>query len=183
VNEQCEFYQRCGKSGHYQDVAGVWKRCPCLEKRVHKNRLGIFYSDKMRDKTPLSGFRKSNLLIEGPLATIKEHLSRVLTEATTENSSWRGLDAYRLIEIFLEKDKELQATSDAIDCDLFILMLGFGDPRNKYLPELILQALKRREMQELPTWVILGIDLKTVMMKYSNDVYEAIKGFKAVKAR
>ena len=53
-------------------------------------------------------------------------------------------DAYRLIEIFVEKDDELDTNAMAVDADLRVLLLGFGEPRNRYLPELAVQVLSRR---------------------------------------
>jgi hypothetical protein len=55
---------------------------------------------------------------------------------------WRWTDS--LLEILLDKDEEFTTTAQVAQHDLLILLMGFGEPRNRYLPDLILQILGTR---------------------------------------
>jgi hypothetical protein len=91
------------------------------------------------------------------------------------------MDAYRLIEIFLGQDEEFETQAAVTDTDLLIMLLGFGDPRNKYLPELLLQTLNRRELIMRPTWIILGLPLDQLGIKYSTQVYDRVSRMRKVR--
>lgn len=167
--KDCEHYSRCGRTGHYFD-GERWKRCECLIQERNRRMLGTMFTEDPVDHTKLTGRRKENLVLTGPLAQIRKHVARVLLDMVEEGKTWLTMDVYRLIEIFLDQDKELDTLAATIEKDLLILLVGFGDPKNKYLPELLLQATSRRELLGKPTWVILGIDHKQVAGRYGTDV-------------
>lgn len=174
----CPNKDRCGASGHYWD--GVWKRCPCLEAEIRQRVLGPMYAPEILDKTPLSAQATSNLLMEGPLIVVRKHVARVLLNMRSEGRTWITMDAYRLIEIFLGEDAEHDNQAAATNPDLLILLLGFADPRNKYLPELILQVMARRELSSLPTWVILGVPKGVLSTRYGSELDTKLTTFRPV---
>lgn len=178
---QCEF---CDGQGHlYDQASNTWSRCACIREQVRAQQLGIFYTPAPARKTPLADLVGVNALIEGPLQSLRPHVAKVLLTMAEEGKKVVAMDCYRLVEIFLEKDEEFDTTTQTIDCDLLILLVGFGDPRNRYLPELVNQALGRREVLRLPTWVVLGIGMDSVGLKYGAELAEKFGTFKRVKMR
>lgn len=125
----------------------------------------------------------TDLLIEGPLATIKNHVAGVLLKRADQNENWITIDAYRLIEIFLDEDSEFDNQAPITETDLLIILLGFGDPRNRYLPELLIQVLSRRELTSKPTWVILGTTLDLTATKYSGEVHDRLRRMRKVNVK
>jgi len=181
--EACEERHICGFTGH-RLVEGVMVRCPCREEDERERVLGMLYAPDLLDTTELTTKSSSNIVIEGPLASIRRHVGRVLLDMIKNPArSWLTMDAYRLIEIFLGEDSKMANQSVAVDTDLFILMLGFADPPNKYLPELILQVLSRRELIRRPTWVILGIPLNYVSAKYNQALQDRLTDFAKVRVK
>lgn len=178
----CEQRDRCGATGHYQEN-GSWKRCPCLEAELEQKILGPMFTERIPEKTRLEERQGTNTVLEGPIASVKKHAARVLLGMRSKGKTWLTIDAYRLIDIFLGEDKEHDSQYEAIDPDLLILLLGFADPRNKYLPELVLQVLSRREMMNKPSWVILGIPRETVATKYSSELSAKLDTFTKVAIR
>lgn len=181
--EICEYRERCGKSGHFLDAQGNWQRCKCLRLEIAARRLGQFYCESPAEKTQLTDLyiQGIDLLVEGPLTAIRPHVARVLLDLAEANKTFTTMDAYRLIEVFLEKDEEFDNTYQCISGDLTVILLGFGDPRNRYLPELLLQAISRRELLRRPTWIVLGLNKNMLSTKYSVDLAEKLGTFKKVK--
>lgn len=177
--EKCDHFARCGTSGHYQEN-GVWKRCPCLTKEIYKRQLGLMYDTQVRIPSPLAPMLEKDLRIEGTLREIRPYIAGALLELISKNKTFQVIDAYRLIEIFLEKDEEIATQTALVEKDLLVILLGFGDPPNKYLPELLNQVFARRELSSRPTWVIMGIELGSVATKYSEAVRSKISGFQKV---
>jgi len=182
LRESCFFKERCGDTGHLKMEDGSWTRCTCLQLELNQKKLGAMYTENPKIKTDLEKMKRDNTIIEGPLATIRKHVARVLLDMSERGESFLTMDAYRLIEIFLEKDEEFETTSGATDADLLVLLLGFGDPRNRYLPELILQTISRRELIREPTWIILGLPMGILSTKYGEQLAEKLKTFKTVRA-
>lgn len=183
MREDCPNKDRCGKTGHYLKEGVGWIRCECLQEDLRKRELGIFYCDEPMKNTPMIGVMEKNCVIEGSLTTLRKHVSGVMLKAQEQKKSVRVMDAYRLMDIFLEKDQEYKSTSESTDVDLLILLLGFGDPRNRYLPELIVQVLQRRALLALPNWVILGIEQSQVAGKYSSDLASILSTFRKVGSK
>jgi len=181
--EKCPDRELCGTTGHRLEE-GVMVRCPCREEDERERVLGPMYAPDIHESTKLDTKTSDNVVIEGPLASIRRHVARVLLDLIKDPArSWLTIDAYRLIEIFLGEDREFQNQHAAIDPDLLILLLGFADPPNRYLPELLLQTLSRRELIRRPTWVILGLPLSAVSMKYNQVLYDRLLTFSTVKVK
>jgi len=180
--EQCPDRELCGMTGH-RLVEGRVVRCPCREEDEKERVLGPMYAPDIHESTKLATKIGSDILIEGPLASIRRHVARVLLDSKEAGKDWLTMDAYRLIEIFLGEDREYQNQHAAIDPDLLILLLGFADPPNKYLPELLLQTLSRRELIRRPTWVVLGIDMSQVSRKYNSVLSERLLTFDRVRIK
>lgn len=180
--ETCENKDRCGKTGHFQEN-GKWRRCPCLELEINQRALGEMYDEAPNRKTPLRGKLDNDLLISGPLNTCRKHVAGALISEEAKGTKFVVMDAYRLIEIFLEKDVEFETSRPALDTGLLVLLLGFGDPRNRYLPELLVQMLSRRNLIRRPTWVLLGVDQSQIGPKYSTELATILGKFELVNAR
>lgn len=180
ARENCEFKDKCGTSGHFL-LNGAYVRCKCLVMDMNRRKLGAMYSSNIDEQTVLKSFLDKDLRIEGPLASIREHVSACLLTMIVKNERFMVLDAYRFLEIYLQQDTEIQHQAEAVDPELLVILLGFADPRNKYLPELLLQVMNRRELIEKPTWVVMGIDLTSVATRYqSTQLQEKIATFKKV---
>jgi len=177
--ESCEYFDRCGLKGHYM-VEGRWQRCACLSMEVNRRKLGPMFSETPQDKTQLDDLKGDDLVLEGTLNDIRSHLCRVCIGMQEGGESWVSMDAYTLIDIFLEKDVEYSTSHHAVDSKILILLLGFADPPNRMLPELVLQVMNRRALHHRATWVVMGIPLDRVLAKYGSGVYEYIKEFKRV---
>jgi len=171
---------KCGGRGHVL-VDGVWHRCACLQRKVDKQKLGVFDTEQVERNTPLLGLVNQNTLIDGPLGVVRSHVAGALLHLSEQGKTYGAMDAYRLVEIFLDKVEEYKSTQDLAEFDLFIMLMGFGDIANRRLPEIILQALNRRELVQKPTWIVLGIPLNSVAGRYDAAVYERIAQFR--KAR
>jgi hypothetical protein len=176
IRNACVNKERCGQTGHYQ-VEGKWQRCPCLTLEIHQMRLGQMFCKDPRLDTPLKSKLQSNLRLEGPLDTLRPHIAGALLHMSSRGEKYVIMDAYRLIEIFLEKDEEYASSRPTIETDLLVLLLGFGDPRNRYLPELLVQALSRRALDNKPTWVVMGVDLSLVSTKYNSELQAQLASF------
>lgn len=160
------------------DPVKGWVRCPCMEDEVNQRTLGQFYTPLIVPSTKLSSKLEENLILEGPLAEIRKHVSRALVDLRERGGSFESFDSYKLVEIYLGKDEEYETQSKAaLDHDLLILLLGFADIRNRMLPELLTQVLSRRELLFKPTWIVLGLPFKLISTKYSSEVEDAIKDF------
>lgn len=181
--ETCEFKDRCGATGHLRQADGTYARCQCLTLEINHRKLGAFYVTNPKANTALSSVQDIDVVIEGHLAGIKEHVARVLLDRANAQQGWTTIDAYRLIEIFLGEDKEFDTQSPITESDLLIILLGFGDPRNRYLPELLIQVLSRRELTNKPTWIILGTTIEQTGSRYSSEVQERLKRMKKVNVR
>ena len=180
--EKCEERHLCGFTGH-RLVDGEYVRCACREEDERERVLGPIYAPDILERTNLHSKTSSDIVIEGPLAGVRRHVGRVLLDMRGMGKTWLTMDAYRLIEIFLGEDKEFQNQHAAIDPDLLILLLGFADPPNKYLPELLLQTLSRRELLRSPTWVIMGVPLSYVSVKYNAVLLERLETFDKVNVK
>lgn len=161
-------------------VSGKWRRCLCMEKRI-ASTLGVFASEVIRRKTPLLSLRETNLLIEGSFVNLRPHISGVLVRMALEGSSFSIFDAYRLVDIYIEKDNEFENLGQLLEKNLVLLLLGFGDVKNQRLPELVHQFLVRRMLLSRPVWIILGIERANIIGRYSVEVDKEISNYKRVK--
>lgn len=170
------------RGGHLQTPTG-WVRCQCLKETLYKRDLGVFASKEPVMDTALKKLTETSLLIEGPMASIRPHLAGVILDLKGRGHSFTSMDAYRLVDIFVDKDLEFQSSGSISDYDLFTMLLGFGEVKNQRLPDLIMQVLARRELLQKPTWVILGIPLGQVSMRFTSEVHDVINSFKKVQIR
>ena len=178
---QCENFSICGKSGHVRSSRG-WTRCNCLLREIHQRYLGMMYTDNVVAQTKLSSLSGKTIRLEGSLEGVRRHVARVLLDKRGK-MTWLAMDAYRLIDIFLGEDKEYQTQVHATSVDLLLLLVGFADPPNRYLPELICQVLARRELEHRATWVILGMDPMRLSLKYNEQMATTVQSLKQVLVR
>lgn len=184
MREDCEFRERCGVTGHYfDDERQAHVRCQCLQLELNKQRLGMFYTQSPMSATKLTQYQHTNLLLKGPLESIRKHVARVLLTLADRNRTFTAFDSYRLMDIFLEKDEDYQNYSHFTDTDLAIILLGFGEIKNQRLPDCINQVITRRELLQKPTWVVLGIAESAVATKFNLELFEKLRTFKSIEVR
>jgi len=179
--DECPDFEVCGRTGHKQTEEGEWTRCNCLQQEIHKRQLGSMYCENPKKSSNLQNARPFDLVLEGPLDSLRPHISSVLLGMSERNDSFLIIDAYRLIEIFLSLDPTLETSHSAVDVDLLIVLLGFADPPNRYLPELLMQTYTRRNMLQKPTWTVLGLEKGQLARKYSEDVFNYIEKTKSAR--
>jgi len=176
IRDKCDNKDKCGRTGHLY-VNGKYQRCRCLQLEINERALGQMYHENPRMDTKLASNLDRDLRLEGSINSLKPHIAGALLTALNQGKEFKVIDAYRLIEIFLEKDEELETNRPLLDTDLLVLLLGFGDPRNRYLPELLVQLFARRELLRRPTWVVMGLDLAQVTGRYDGSVHDRIQKF------
>jgi len=182
--ETCDFKSICGETGHYFDLSSnTFVRCACMLKEIHQKQLGVFFTATVKDKTVLSEYVDKDLMIEGALSKVREHVARALLELRESKKSCQAFDSYRLMDIFLEKDGEYTNYAVIEDVDLFVLLLGYGEIANRRLPDCCMQVITRRELRNLPTWVVLGIPREMVPIKFNVELADKIGTFKRVEIR
>lgn len=182
IEQGCPHWKRCGLTGHYLE-AGRMHRCTCLQQRLNKEILGVFHTPTPADTSQLITLRKSNVVIEGPLSVIRNHVAATLLVMVENGSTFVTFDAYKLVDIFLEKDEEIVNYSSLVEPDLAIVLLGFAEIANRRLPEMLLQVMSRRELRHKPTWVVLGIPLGQVGTRFGTSVSEKLAEFQKVEIR
>lgn len=171
------------RGGHLRTPKGEWIRCSCLLEDIYKRDLGVFATKEPELTTGLRSFTDTSLLIEGPMSRIRGHIAGVILDLKAKGGTFTSMDAYRLVDIFLDKDEEFQGSGAISGYDLFVMLLGFGEVKNQRLPDLIMQVLARRDLLQKPTWVILGLPLGQVSMRFSSEVHDSINRFKKVQIR
>ena len=174
--EPCEYGCR---GGHIFD-GKVWRRCKCVEERIYKHKLGVFATKTPKKLTKLSEFLGSFLVIEGSMGSIRPHVAGVLISMIDSGKTFAIVDAYSLVEIFLDKDESYSTLLDLVGLDLVIILMGFGDVKNQRLPELIMQLFARRELIQKPVWAVLGVTQEQLSAKYSDEVRVLIGKWKRV---
>lgn len=162
---------------------GKWVRCSCLEESIYKRDLGIFATKTPKLETKLLTLVDKPLIIEGPLNTVRPHIAGVILGLKRQGKSFASTDAYRLVDIFLDKDQDFSNSAMISDYDLYVMMLGFAEVKNQRLPDLICQVLARRELLQKPTWVILGMPYGQVAQRFTSDVHDRMKDFQKVVVR
>lgn len=167
------------RSGHLL-VGGKWVRCECLERTLYKKNMGVFATETPIKTTALVSQTGDSLLIEGPLAMVRNHVAGALISMREAGKTFTSTDAYRLVDIFLDKDLDFNNSSAISEFDLYVMLLGFGEVKNQRLPDLIMQVLSRRAMLQKPTWVILGIPFGQVATRFTSEVHDAMKDFRRV---
>jgi hypothetical protein len=145
-----------------------------------QSRLRELYTSQPNPSTPLRKKLDRDLLIQGPLETIRKHAAGALM--TLKGPSYMVLEGFRFLDIFLEKDEDYETSRPAMDVGLLVLLLGYGDPRNRYLPELLLQALSRRALTQKPTWVISNLNTEQLAAKYTQELAAVLRKYEQVNA-
>lgn len=162
---------------------GKWVRCECLEEAIYKRDLGIFATKAPKMDTKLLSLLDSSIVIEGPLNSIRPHIAGVILDLKRRGKSFASTDAYRLVDIFLDKDQDFSNSAMISDYDLYVMMLGFAEVKNQRLPDLICQVLARRQLLQKPTWVILGMPFGQVAQRFTSDVHDRMKDSQKVVIR
>lgn len=161
-------------------VGGKWSRCDCLTKQIYKRDLGVFATDTPLKDSALVGLVGESLMIEGPLKNIRNHVAGAILNMKESGKTFTSTDAYRLVDIFLDKDTDFSNSSAISEFDLYVMLLGFGEVKNQRLPDLIMQVLARRDLLQKPTWVILGIPYGQVATRFTSEVHLAMRDYKKV---
>lgn len=171
------------RGGHIQTPKGEWIRCSCLNEAIYKRDLGVFATKEPDLNTGLKALTDTSLLIEGPMSRIRGHIAGTILDIKSKGGSFTSMDAYRLVDIFLDKDECFTNSTLLTEYDLFVMLLGFAEVKNQRLPDLINQVLARRELYQKPTWIILGMPFGQVAARFSQETFNYMKDFKKVIIR
>lgn len=164
----------CTPSGHIRTSRGI-VRCPCKEVDLRSRFLGKFAVDELPDESLLVGSLDVNMVTEDPVELLRPHIAKALLYNRSLGRTYVDLDAYRLIDIFLSQDEEHSTQFSVLSYDIAILFLGFGDPRNRYLPELLVQFINRRLLDRKPVWFLLGCSYEDIPVRYSATLLRSLE--------
>lgn len=172
---------RCGgTTRHYRDETG-WHRCECMAAVVDRVyiksaiRLGRdTYPPELDSRPP---FPLKDLVVREPLSQLnafKDMVWRSLADYRLSNLRYDYIDAFRVVDIFFEKDPEYQSIRDLAQLPLLVVVLGLGEVPNKMFPSLVSQLYFLRADAGKPTWTFLPHDNATVARVYGQQVLELL---------
>lgn len=176
---QCHLFREHGQSGHLRREGKIL-RCQCIAKVVARKKLGPIFSESVPKANKLGSLVGVSLTIEGPLNEVKGYVTAAMMPLIVSGKTVLVVDIYQMLEVFLQQEDNIASNSEFVAPDILIVLVGFGDPPNKYLPNLLTQHLKRRFLHNRPTWLVLGVPREQLTSRYSAEVTEAIREFKAI---
>ena len=153
--------RKCGGRLFRPSAAG-WQRCECYWDRAQQTFIKP--QIRGRDETlPPEWLAKTPWPLEDrdETGTYDDFRRMVwvslLPHVATPAFRYDYFDASRLLDIMFERDTgEYRAVRELKDLDLLVLLTGWSDPRNEYLPMLIDQVLRLRQQLGHPTWQYHG---------------------------
>lgn len=174
-----EARSRCGKScartGHvYVAATDTYEPCPCMLVEKNQRRLGKLFEPELYLGSPLRKDVGRNLFLEGPLREVRRHAAGAVLHLERLGRTWSVLDSQRAADIWLGKDEEFTTSARPASGDLLVFFLGFGELPNRRLPEVILEVLDRRMLEQRPTWIISSYDRAELGARYGAEVERRI---------
>ncbi len=145
--------------------------------------MGNMYTDEDVEDSPLVGLTHKSIVLTGPIKKMKAYCKPAIMDDIDKGKRVVSIDAYRLIDIQFEQDNQFEFLWQVQDADFLVMQLGFGDPKNKFLPDLLVNTFDRRDMNGLPTWVLLGINIEQVRTRYNEHVHERLSDYHPVEIK
>lgn len=148
-------------------------RCECSLRKRFRQWVGegIYRADEVNESV-LMGKETKNLFINAQRTEFLSHLKFILQHHDF-SYSWKRCTDAELLDIYLGKnDLYTSVSSYAKSPELLIIHLGVLSYKNISMPGILLEALKCREFQAKPTWVInpLGYPLREGHLCWNGEV-------------
>lgn len=155
TEEDPEYQILVERYGEYAEAYMSTRRCECLEDQFFKKSVGrAIYNADVIEESQLDQYEEKNLFLQADRPDFLAHL-RAFLKPRHEYLSWRMTSDLDLMDIWLGKNEDWPSvTSFLKNPDLAIIQLGVVSYKNVALPGQIYEAIKIREMQSKPTWVI-----------------------------
>lgn len=156
-----------------------WTRCSCalyeiargfIKPKIRQGRLepsidvGLWSFD----------YRQSAVAHTLPFELFTQIVWKSLLRVPNSELRYDFIEAYRLVEIYLQQDTTYDRVRDLEDLELLIICLGVSEPPNKMLGPLISQILTQRLNADLPTWVYCSGTLASIPERYGSEVKDVI---------
>lgn len=168
---------KCKGSKHVRTAKG-WTRCDCS--RSVTNSLYIKQNIRCGDESypteldRLSPLPLKDLTISGEYHEFRKMAWRSLCHYEARDLRYEYMDAYRLVEIFLQQDSTYERVRDLDVCGLVIVALGVSDLPNRMLSPLMCQLLTQRKMSGQPTWVYSSKVGSNLRASYGNELVDLL---------
>lgn len=160
TEDDVEYEKLVKMYGPQADAYMTVKRCACLQKKRFRSKVGhaIDNADVI-ERSMLEDYEGKNLFLQATLPDFNAHLRAFLWERPLEYY-WRMTTDMDLIDVFLGKNEVWPSVGAFTrDPELMIILLGFQSYKNIALPGVVLEALKARQYNARPTWVINPHDM------------------------
>jgi hypothetical protein len=140
-------------------VSKRWVLCECAYNAAVPQAIRRNEDDLPATAKDLKLLPFKSALISGEFQTFRYRAWKTLVTLLREKPTFRCLytDAYRLVEVYFERDGEYQTIREmaCAPYDLIIVTLGISDVPNKLIGPLLIQLFTYRTENGLPTWVYI----------------------------
>lgn len=161
----------CYGSKHIRTASGGWTRCKCISQVIQdmfikpQIKCGevelptkfLEVKQELKDYLFVGEFNEFRYIVWASLLKYPE-------------LTYEYMDAYRLVEIYLDQDSQYKRVRDLEDLDLVVIVLGVSDLPNKMLAPLLIQLLKQRKMLGKPTWTFSSYSKDRLCQIHGSDL-------------
>lgn len=168
---------KCNGSKHVRRGRS-WVRCECASSITNSLYIkpnircgeGV-YPPELNKIKPLP---LKDITISGDYHTFRQMVWRSLSLYEADDLLYDYMDAYRLVEIFLNQDNTYSRVRDLGDLGLVVVVLGVSDLPNRMLAPLLCQLLTQRKMEGHPTWVYTSKMGASLRSTYGNELTDLL---------
>lgn len=167
----------CRGTKHVRTPKG-WRRCECIQRSIDQ----FYISPKIRGTATelperfksFSPFPLEDFAVHGDYAQFCGQVWHSLLSYVSFDLHYQFIDAYRLVEIYLDQDVEFKKVRDLEPYDLVIVVIGISDLPNRMLPPLMCMLLQQRRMLGRPTWIYSSLKPSQFLDKYGRDLFSLL---------
>lgn len=137
-------------------IAGMAReRCDCLlEVQFQQWVGGAIYNAETREESELLEHLDDDLFIRASHQQFLAHWKHTLRHQDF-TFFWRLVTDSKMRDIFVGNDEKFHALSSLVhNPELLVIRMGVLSYKNVAMPGLILEALKIRQFEDKPTWVV-----------------------------
>lgn len=156
VSEEDEEFESLKEMYGTDMIAGMAKeRCDCLLEVQFKQWVGgAIYNADEREESFLLDRLEDNLFIRASHQNFLSHWKHTLQQQEF-TFFWRLVTDSKIRDIFVGNDEKFHALSSLVhNPELLVIRMGVLSYKNVAMPGLILEALKIRQFEDKPTWVV-----------------------------
>ncbi len=156
IKEDDEEYNSLKEMYGTDMIAGMAsERCECLlEVQFQQWVGGAIYNAEDINETGLLDRLDDDLFIRASHQQFLAHWKRILREQEF-TFFWRLVTDSKMRDIFVGNDEKFHALSSLVrNPELLVIRMGVLSYKNVAMPGLILEALKIRQFEDKPTWVV-----------------------------